>query len=198
MTVGIATTLTVTQPKSILEAVLAVSVGTLGATISDIDVETSDAHQEVNKVIAIAIATIVGVIVIDTHFHMELINKIIGNRSYIRTLFGLLLCIGVCAFGKEQPHRSFMHSFLALGLLSVGIGCIWTMLVPYFVVGFLSHVAIDSLNKRKVMLLYPLKGGVALRLCRADGIVNDILFLLSSVMIVAEGIMFMLRLIRKI
>ena len=64
MMIGIAATLTVTQPKSITELLLATGAGTVGALISDIDVGTSHSHKDADKVTLITAATVGAVLLI--------------------------------------------------------------------------------------------------------------------------------------
>ena len=180
MAVGIAATLAITQPSGISELVLAVGAGSLGALISDIDVGTSNSHRDADKITALSVVVVLAVFALDYFCNTQIIERIIGSSGYLRIIAGLLLFIGICAFGKEQPHRSFMHSFLALILLSFALGLIWEKAVIYFAVGFLSHLATDIFNKKKVRLLYPLKGGVSLGLFHAYGLANDIFFAVGS------------------
>lgn len=188
MAVGIAATLAVTQPSGISELVLAVGAGALGALISDIDVGTSNSHRDADKITALSVVVVLAVFALDYFCNTQIIERIIGSSGYLRIIAGLLLFIGICAFGKEQPHRSFMHSFLALILLSFALGLIWEKTVIYFAVGFLSHLATDIFNKKKVRLLYPLKGGVSLGLFHAYGLANDIFFVVGSIVAIIEVI----------
>lgn len=188
MAVGIAATLAITQPSGISELVLAVGAGSLGALISDIDVGTSNSHRDADKITALSAVVVLAVFALDYFCNTQIIERIIGSSGYLRIIAGLLLFIGICAFGKEQPHRSFMHSFLALILLSFALGLIWEKAVIYFAVGFLSHLATDIFNKKKVRLLYPLKGGVSLGLFHAYGLANDIFFAVGSIIAVIEVI----------
>ncbi len=188
MAVGIAATLAITQPSGISELVLAVGAGSLGALISDIDVGTSNSHRDADKITALSVVVVLAVFALDYFCNTQIIERIIGSSGYLRIIAGLLLFIGICAFGKEQPHRSFMHSFLALILLSFALGLIWEKAVIYFAVGFLSHLATDIFNKKKVRLLYPLKGGVSLGLFHAYGLANDIFFAVGSIVAVIEVI----------
>lgn len=188
MAVGIAATLAITQPSGISELVLAVGAGSLGALISDIDVGTSNSHRDADKITALSVVVVLAVFALDYFCNTQIIERIIGSSGYLRIIAGLLLFIGICAFGKEQPHRSFMHSSLALILLSFALGLIWEKAVIYFAVGFLSHLATDIFNKKKVRLLYPLKGGVSLGLFHAYGLANDIFFAVGSIVAVIEVI----------
>lgn len=188
MAVGIAATLAITQPSGISELVLAVGAGSLGALISDIDVGTSNSHRDADKITALSVVVVLAVFAMDYFCNTQIIERIIGSSGYLRIIAGLLLFIGICAFGKEQPHRSFMHSFLALILLSFALGLIWEKAVIYFAVGFLSHLATDIFNKKKVRLLYPMKGGVSLGLFHAYGLANDIFFAIGSIVAIIEVI----------
>ena len=188
MAVGIAATLAITQPSGVSELVLAVGAGSLGALISDIDVGTSNSHRDADKITALSVVVVLAVFAMDYFCNTQIIERIIGSSGYLRIIAGLLLFIGICAFGKEQPHRSFMHSFLALILLSFALGLIWEKAVIYFAVGFLSHLETDIFNKKKVRLLYPLKGGVSLGLFHAYGLANDIFFAVGSIVAVIEVI----------
>lgn len=188
MAVGIAATLAITQPSGISELLLAVGAGSLGALISDIDVGTSNSHRDADKITALSVVVVLAVFALDYFCNTQIIERIIGSSGYLRIIAGLLLFIGICAFGKEQPHRSFMHSFLALILLSFALGLIWEKAVIYFAVGFLSHLATDIFNKKKVRLLYPMKGGVSLGLFHAYGLANDIFFAIGSIVAIIEVI----------
>lgn len=188
MAVGIAATLAITQPSGISELVLAVGAGSLGALISDIDVGTSNSHRDADKITALSVVVVLAVFAMDYFCNTQIIERIIGSSGYLRIIAGLLLFIGICAFGKEQPHRSFMHSFLALILLSFALGLIWEKAVIYFAIGFLSHLATDIFNKKKVRLLYPMKGGVSLGLFHAYGLANDIFFAIGSIVAIIEVI----------
>jgi len=186
MAVGIAATLAITQPSGVSELVLAVGAGSLGALISDIDVGTSNSHRDADKITALSVVVVLAVFAMDYFCNTQIIERIIGSSGYLRIIAGLLLFIGICAFGKEQPHRSFMHSFLALILFALGL--IWEKAVIYFAVGFLSHLATDIFNKKKVRLLYPMKGGVSLGLFHAYGLANDIFFAIGSIVAIIEVI----------
>ena len=99
---------------------------------------------------------------------------------------GVIIFIAVCAFGKNQPHRSFMHSIMAMAILSAAISMVSVKLVLYFVVGFASHLVLDCFNRKRVRILYPLPGGIALDFCKAGGFVDSLLFKLGSVAVIFE------------
>lgn len=190
LAVGVAASLLFTQPKSLQELVLAVGIGGIGSLIPDIDVDTSGSHKYVNKIIVFAVLAAVGIYVAEQFWHIGVVARILSDSNYTRIAIGTILFIVVCAFGKRQPHRSFMHSILALVILSFSIGLIWIDLVPYFAIGFISHLLTDIFNYKKVRLLYPFKGGIALKLFHAHGLANSIFLLVGSVLTVFQIIFF--------
>lgn len=191
--VGVAATMAVTQPASISELILSVGVGGLGALISDIDVGTSASHREADKITMLSVIVVLGVLASDYFLHTGMVDRVIKSSGYGRIVMVLLFFIGICAFGKEQPHRSFMHSFLAGVLLCLAVGMIWEKAVLYFAVGYLSHLTTDIFNKKKVRLLYPMRGGVSLGLFHAYGLANRIFFMVASAVVAIELLMFVVR-----
>lgn len=83
-----------------------------------------------------------------------------------------------------------MHSFLALFLLEISIGIIHPAFMWPFGVGFLSHLASDIFNRRKVQLLYPIPGGIRLALFSAKGDANSIFLWIACAVIAVELIKF--------
>lgn len=189
MAVGIAAALALTTQASLPELVLATGVGAVGAVISDIDVGTSESHKEANKIIAMVTITMVGIGVLDQYVQLGIWDRIKSNREVYQLIIAGLIFIAICMYGKEQPHRSFMHSFLALGLLSGVIGVIYLPAVKYFSIGFLSHLILDMFNYKKVRLFYPIKKGVCFRLFHAQGMANDIAFITGVIVAVVEAMM---------
>lgn len=193
MMVGIATTLTITRPQKVSEMIMAVGAGAIGGLICDIDVETSKSHKEADRLVALSCLFILAIMASDLFFNTRIFSGILKQGGVIKILIGMGLFVGVCAYGKEKPHRSFMHSLLALALLDIGLFIAFRKVVVYFSIGFISHIAIDLLNKRKVKVFYPIGDGFALSLCKAKGLVNDLMLMGSSVLVVVEVILFLTR-----
>ncbi len=191
--VGVASSLIFTQPKTVQDVILAVGIGGMGALISDIDVDTSGSHKYANRIIAVAVLIVVAVFAAEQIWNVGIVKQIISDSNYARIAIGAILFIAICAFGKQQPHRSFMHSILALVLLTASIGMIWQDLIPYFAIGFASHLVIDMFNFKKVRLLYPFKGGVALKLFHARGLANNLFFIIGSALAVIQIIICVIR-----
>lgn len=198
MVVGIASTLALTRPENPVQLLAATAIGAFGAMISDIDVDSSDSHQKANIATLAAVIMVVGVFILDFFFHTNLLQQIISDSNIFRIVTGCLIFVVVCAFGKEQPHRSFMHSFLALAVLSFAIGLVNTSVVKYFAVGFISHLFIDSFNYKKLKLFYPSKKGFCLKLCYANGAANSVLFVIGTIISVVMVAFLAYGMIRRI
>lgn len=195
MIIGVASSLAITVPKTAPEFLLAVGLGAAGAVISDIDVETSNVHRNMGKVLLLTIVAAAVIFGLDIFLKTEIIHKITEDSHIHRIIAGCLIFLVVCVFGKEQPHRSFMHSFLALVLLDFALGLVWKKLILYFTIGFLSHLILDALNKKKLQLLYPLKGGFCMGLFSASGVANQLFYIAGCVAAGAEMILFVLRIL---
>ena len=133
MMVGIAATLAITHPDTLSGFVTAAGIGAIGALISDIDVGTSSSHRDANRVIFLTIAVAVIFLAVDYFGKFGLVQTILQNSSIVRILLGVALFLVVCAFGKETPHRSFMHSFTALAALDAALCLVYRSLLYHWV-----------------------------------------------------------------
>ncbi len=179
--VGMATGLMLCRPQSLAMLVAGTAIAGFGGIISDIDVGTSDAHNKVERIIGLAVFSILGVVTADAIFHVGIYNRLTADSNIVRLIIGISAFLGICAFGMKQPHRSFMHSLSALFSLSFFVYIIFPDIVPYFFVGFISHIAIDVLNGKREKIFWPVGKGFALHLCVADGPVNKLLFHISNI-----------------
>lgn len=195
MVIGIAAGLAVVKPDTFSELVFGAGIAAMGGLISDIDVGTSDSHRDADRVTYLAVFVVLAVVVLEHIFHLGIARLLIQNDNVFRICIGLAGFVGICAFGKEQPHRTFMHSLLAMVLLSFCLGLLSPVAVPYFAVGFLSHIVTDLFNRKRVQVWYPFPGGLCLGLFHAHGLANTIFFFLGSVAAGAEVLMSMGRIL---
>ena len=189
--VGIAVGLIVGQPQTIPALLAGIGVSALGGVLPDIDSGTSTAHKDADRIMAVSAAAAGSAAVAEAVFHVGIYSRLLQNGTIARAVLAVRLFLLVCFFGKEQPHRSFMHSLLALLFLTACVSQIFPDAVQYFAAGFLSHLVIDLLNRRRVHLFYPLGRGVCLNLCSSRGLVNQILFLsggLASILLVLTAL----------
>lgn len=170
--VGIAAALAVMQPDSMQVLLAGTGAAALGSIISDIDADTSEVHRGANRIIAASVLTAVIVAAADGVWHIGIAARILRDSSMQRIGAGLLAFLLICIIGKQTPHRSFMHSFLAMFLLGLAVNQIMPAVTPYFLIGFASHLALDLLNRKGEKLFFPLRKGFCLHLCSSHGIVN--------------------------
>lgn len=168
--IGISTALAVLQPQSVPVLVTGISAAAVGSVISDIDSGTSQAHQEADKVMAVTVSVIGLMLFLEYKFHLGIYERLMKNSSIMRVLTGGILFLIICTYGKDQPHRSFMHSLVAGFMLTCCVNIVYPDAGSYFAVAFLSHLALDLLNYKRVKIFWPLKKGYSLRFCSADGV----------------------------
>ena len=194
MAVGTATALAVMQPDNMRGLIVVAGAGMIGSVICDIDVSTSESHRDVNKILGITVVVLLLATLLDNYYKLGIAGYFQRSSSLLRLFTGLAVFLGLCVFGKEQPHRSFMHSLLAVAVFGLVAYYIFPAAAMPFAAAMLSHMAIDTLNYKKVRILYPLRGGISFKFCKADGWVNNILFYVGALVTVVLGILCVLGL----
>lgn len=180
LAVGTASALCITQPTTLKELALCVAVASIGSVVSDVDVKTSESRRDLNKVTAVAVVVGIVLAFVEYQFNLGIIKNFNRESNLFRLLIGFSGFIAVCTFGKNQPHRSFMHSIPAVLILTGIVYFMYPVLAPFFMVSMLSHIAIDLFNRKRVKLFYPLKRGFCFNMCKASGTVNRIMFICAS------------------
>ena len=170
--IGTAAALAVLQPQTVPALVTGAGAAAIGGLISDIDVGTSQAHRDADKIITATVAAAVLTILAEYKLNLGIYRRLTSDSSVLRLLAGTAAFLLICAYGKQQPHRSFMHSFAALALLTACVDIIYPDASAYFAVGFLSHLVLDFFNRKPEKLFWPWKKGFCLGLCSARGLVN--------------------------
>lgn len=180
MAVGVGSALLIVPPQNLPELAVGISTAAAGSLIPDIDVKTSQAHRAAEKVIWIGILA-AGIIMITDYFWFPVLNKgVMTDSTVMRMLAAAAVLFGICAIGKSLPHRSFMHSILAMLILTACVGVFLPIAAPWFLIAFLSHLTIDVFNRKGEQLLYPLHKRYCLRLCSSKGLVNGWMFWIGA------------------
>lgn len=174
------------RPDSPTSLLLTLAAATIGGTISDIDVSDKEHNGYVFTYGIIAIVSVILLSLSEIIFHIGFNDWIIENSSYPRINICLLLTIGLCYFGYLNPHRSFLHSFLGVGLLILLCYIAFGNVVIPFTIGIISHIVLDLFNKKGLWLLYPSKKRFSFKLCIYNGEVNFYLFNIFSVIFIIE------------
>ena len=125
----------------------------------------------------------------------SIFSYISEHKKVLPFILGIIAFLAVCIFGITKPHRSFMHSFTALFILTAIVDSIFHDAALPFAIGMLSHILLDLLNMKKVQLFYPFKKKFGLKLCSANGTVNMVLFITCISIFIFELIIFGLHII---
>ena len=158
------------------ELVVGTAGALIGSVISDIDVGTSGSHRDANKMIALMVSTVAAAGVADYIWQIGIYSRMIQHVNLVRIWLSVQAFLTICAMGMKSRHRTFMHSFLAMALLT---GCLWMFLpaaAGYFTVGFSTHLLLDFFNKKGERIFFPAKKYFGIRILSSSGLVNDVLF----------------------
>lgn len=174
LAVGAAAALLLTRPSSPGALALCLGTAAVGSVICDIDAVSSRSHRQMTALTSGTALLIAVASALELHFGFGFIN-ILRQTNMARILLGLILFLIVCNYGMRQPHRSFMHSIPGWAILSALVWEIFPGLTRFFAIAMASHILLDLLNRKRVRLLYPLKWGLAFRLCPSDGHINGLI-----------------------
>ena len=150
--IGTAAALAVLQPQTVPALVAGAGAAAIGGLISDIDVGTSQAHRDADKIITATVAVAVLTILAEYKLNLGIYRRLTSDSSVLRLLTGT--------------------AFAALALLTACVDIIYPDASAYFAVGFLSHLVLDFFNRKPEKLFWPWKKGFCLGFCSARGLVN--------------------------
>ncbi len=174
LAMGIAASLLVTQPHTLGECIVSVIGGSVGGVLADIDILDNDSHDSLNvQLFSMGITFIL--LILDNFLHLGICDSIFQNGILLPAA-GLIAFAILWILGVFSAHRAFTHSFTAVLLYGAAVYLIHPALMLPFAIGYLSHLALDVLNKKRLPLLYPLKFGICLKLCYANKTANEIFF----------------------
>lgn len=176
---GVASALALAQPATIPSVIAAIIGGAVGGWIVDIDcrkgnhrryrVDGEDIKDAVKNAVFIGIFILVDFILGDG------ICQYISENREGKVWAGCIGLLVLLLLGYLSAHRTFTHSLLGMALFSGAVYYFCAPVVIPFAAGYASHLAADFLNKVGIQLCYPFPWRVCLKLCSADGTVNDML-----------------------
>jgi inner membrane protein len=179
LSVGMAAALAVSPFTDINSCLLVLAGGAIGGVIPDVDILDDDYKCDalIGELISFGLLALA--------IFINHINKIsiIGAAMEHKWL----LIIGGAAFlilwlaGFSCDHRDFTHSLLSMALFTASVALIYLPLTLPFAMGYLSHLLLDILNKKKIRLLFPREGGICLGLCYASKIGNTVFMILGFI-----------------
>lgn len=176
--VGMAAALAIAPTGSPEACVAAVVGGSVGGVIADCDITPSRAHKDalIGRLIVVAIAVVA--LVADRYYDAGLCDYLVGHLG-VELVAGVVLFAALTFFGAHTDHRSFTHSIVAMAAFCFAVSLICMPLLPYFAIGYASHLVLDVTNRQDIRLFWPLRARVSLRLCRAKGAANTVLMIVG-------------------
>ena len=180
--IGATSALYLTQPTTKEETIVIACIGTFAGMLPDCDIGKST----INKIIKFFLMTIVlfllGVAAIYQGASEEMLLKLYSTISEgYELLFGIIIFTTGLLASFASTHRGFSHSIVGLIVFSVAAYLVNKTYALNFMVGYLSHIIIDFINMRGEALFWPKKKRYCLHICKADSIVNSILFIFGVI-----------------
>lgn len=173
--VGAASALAVTRPSTTEGCLTAMTFGALGGLICDIDMRDNRGSKQALYARLSVMLLIAVALVSDTLADSGVIARFKETLDK-RTAVGAAAFIILCIIGVLQPHRKFTHSAAALILFSCALAMVDIPLCVPFAMGFVSHLALDILNRKKLQLFWPLKTGVSFNICYSNKLADKLFF----------------------
>lgn len=177
---GIATSLLVMHPQNTEECFVSLIGGALGGIVCDVDTVKNDYKNDAHIGQYLGFGIPIIVLLLDYFLKTGICEKVISS-CFPAIIVGSVLFVALYIVGYFCDHRSFTHSFLALGLMTVAIGMIHKPIAISFAIGFVCHLLLDSINKKELRLLFPIKKGICFRLCYAGKLANKIFLFIGIV-----------------
>ena len=176
--VGVTAALAIAQTGSAESVVAALVSGAVGGIIADCDITPSRAHKDALIGRLIVVGLTVAALAVDYWYGAGVCAYLLDNLG-MRLVAGIALCVALTFLGGHTDHRSFTHSLVAMAAFCAAMWLVCEPLLPYFAMGYASHLVLDVTNKQGIRLFWPLRANVSLGLCRAKGASNTVVMVLG-------------------
>ncbi|MBR6089563.1 MAG: metal-dependent hydrolase [Anaerolineaceae bacterium] len=152
--------------------------GAIGSLVCDIDRSSERPTRDIKQGWAIAFTVFFAAFMHGSYVEWQQFRaeRLFSNPLMILRL-GLLVVLLLFAVNGE--HRGFSHSLLMCAGTSVLIYFISRQTCLFYIIGFLSHLILDVMNRKPVKVFYPAKG-ICLGWFYADGLMNKVLLLAGT------------------
>lgn len=175
VTVGIASSLglALVFPNSAQIVLASIAFGALGGTTPDVDILDDDYKHDalIGQLISFGLCGLM--LGLDWLLHSGILSYMLDHK--ILAIIGGIGFVILYIIGFSANHREFTHSLLSLILFSIAIAFVYFPAVPFFAIGYFSHLAIDLLNKKGIQLFFPLNPKPCLKICYANKTGNKVL-----------------------
>lgn len=181
--IGIASALAIAQTGSPESCVAAIVGGSIGGIIADCDITPSHAHKDALTGRLIVAAVAVVALLADHYANAGLCDYLIGHLG-VSLISGIVVFSALTFVGGHTEHRSFTHSLVSMACFCIAVYLACKPLLPYFAIGYASHLTLDATNKQGIPLLWPLRTKTSLGLCTAKGAANTVVMIIGCIAVV--------------
>ena len=186
--IGLASTMAILAPETTQELCPILVGASWGSIMCDIDCKFS---RSKDAVLGRSIAGVLsaGAIYEDVMLKGQMYS-FWENAKIIPMVLAVIIFLINGYFARESEHRFFSHSLIAFALFAGSLFFICRPVVLPFIIGFVSHLLLDLLNYRPVHILYPMKKGFSLKICKAKSRVNIGIMMAGYAWLVVECYLF--------
>ena len=193
ISIGIATSLLLLKPTTITDCLSTLIGASVGSIICDIDIRSNSYCRDALNGRLIALGIVVTALLIDFFGRRSLIASVVDPHRIAVVIIGAAILLISCMLGVAvDKHRAFTHSILALVVMSISVFMICPAVSKSFSIGFVSHLALDVLNKKGVRIFYPFGNGFCLKICYANRTANSVLMIVGGILSLVLLIYFIL------
>ena len=149
--------------------------GAIGSLISDIDRSSERPSRDVKQGWTLAFTVFFAGFMHESYTYWQTFKTehLLSDPLKVVCLGALLVLYLFAIFGA---HRGFSHSLLMCAGSAVLIYFLSKQTCLFYLIGFLTHLLLDLLNKKPVRVFFPARG-ICLGWFYADGLANRILLL---------------------
>ncbi len=166
---GLAVGLAVCVPHSLSDCAAICLGSAVGSLLCDVDQHTVRGLKEMKSARWLAALICLAALAADEALGGGGMRHAAALQPAERLLAGVAILALTLWKGFRSEHRAFAHSLCAALLLSAGCGLVCPPAAVPLLMGLLSHLALDLLNKKPLRLLWPLPLTLCLHLCASDG-----------------------------
>ena len=187
--IGVASAMLILHPTTPQECIVAIAGGALGGVAADIDTVKNDYKHDALIGQLIALGTSVILFLMDFIFKIGVCESLISGWSTINVI-GIVGYVILLIIGFSSAHRTFTHSLMAMVLFSISVLLSCFPIFFSYLIGYVSHLLLDILNKKDVPLLYPMKKGICLKWFYAGKTANTVFMwvgLIASIVLIVNS-----------
>ena len=185
LTIGMAAAVAIYRPDTFVDYMPVFAGASIGSIICDFDCRSEKNMRDALYGRIAAFVIFIISVLIDFIKKGKISNYVLSNLSNKLLLGGLVVFIVVSLFAVFSEHRKFSHSLLALVLYSGSLLFVCRPILIPFIIGYVSHILLDVMNKKPVLILWPSEKGFSLDWFYAGKTANTVFLVLGCFGLIA-------------